>query len=293
MILLNNVTKVVDHKTILSNVSFNVNNSEIVGYVGPNGAGKTTTMKIIVGVSSPSSGDVEIDGYSIVKEKSKAQSMIGWVPEVTNFDENEKAINYFYYIASFYNIDKGEAKKIAEDLFSLVGLEGRENQKIKTFSQGMKRRFALALSLINNPRNLILDEPQNGLDPQGMKLVRELLIRMKNKGCAILFSSHLLGEMEKIADRIVFINKGKIVKEVKNKELSGVIRIVLKEANQDILKKVNEIGDVKIKGNVIYLKEGADLEDIIKLIGRNNIIELKQSYDLEELFSSIYGLDEG
>lgn len=293
MILLNNVTKVVDHKTILSNVSFNVNNSEIVGYVGPNGAGKTTTMKIIVGVSSPSSGDVEIDGYSIVKEKSKAQSMIGWVPEIINFDENEKAINYFYYIASFYNIDKGEAKKIAEDLFPLVGLEGRENQKIKTFSQGMKRRFALALSLINNPRNLILDEPQNGLDPQGMKLVRELLIRMKNKGCAILFSSHLLGEMEKIADRIVFINKGKIVKEVKNKELSGVIKIVLKEANQDILKKVNEIGDVKIKGNVIYLKEGADLEDIIKLIGRNNIIELKQSYDLEELFSSIYGLDEG
>ena len=293
MIWLNNVTKVVDHKTILSNVSFNVNNSEIVGYVGPNGAGKTTTMKIIVGVSSPSSGDVEIDGYSIVKEKSKAQSMIGWVPEIVNFDENEKAINYFYYIASFYNIDKGEAKKIAEDLFPLVGLEGRENQKIKTFSQGMKRRFALALSLINNPRNLILDEPQNGLDPQGMKLVRELLIRMKNKGCAIIFSSHLLGEMEKIADRIVFINKGKIIKEVKNKELSGVIRIVLKEANQDILKKVNEIGDVKIKGNVIYLKEGADLEDIIKLIGRNNIIELKQSYDLEELFSSIYGLDEG
>jgi len=293
VIWLNNVTKVVDHKTILSNVSFNVNNSEIVGYVGPNGAGKTTTMKIIVGVSSPSSGDVEIDGYSIVKEKSKAQSMIGWVPEIVNFDENEKAINYFYYIASFYNIDKGEAKKIAEDLFPLVGLEGRENQKIKTFSQGMKRRFALALSLINNPRNLILDEPQNGLDPQGMKLVRELLIRMKNKGCAIIFSSHLLGEMEKIADRIVFINKGKIIKEVKNKELSGVIRIVLKEANQDILKKVNEIGDVKIKGNVIYLKEGADLEDIIKLIGRNNIIELKQSYDLEELFSSIYGLDEG
>jgi ABC-2 type transport system ATP-binding protein len=293
VIWLNNVTKVVNHKTILSNVSFNVNNSEIVGYVGPNGAGKTTTMKIIVGVSSPSSGDVEIDGYSIVKEKSRAQSMIGWVPEIINFDENEKAINYFYYIASFYNIDKGEAKKIAEDLFPLVGLEGRENQKIKTFSQGMKRRFALALSLINNPRNLILDEPQNGLDPQGMKLVRELLIRMKNKGCAILFSSHLLGEMEKIADRIVFINKGKIVKEVKNKELSGVIKIVLKEANQDILKKVNEIGDVKIKGNVIYLKEGADLEDIIKLIGRNNIIELKQSYDLEELFSSIYGLDEG
>jgi ABC-2 type transport system ATP-binding protein len=293
VIWLNNVTKVVDHKTILSNVSFNVNNSEIVGYVGPNGAGKTTTMKIIVGVSSPSSGDVEIDGYSIVKEKSKAQSMIGWVPEIINFDENEKAINYFYYIASFYNIDKGEAKKIAEDLFPLVGLEGRENQKIKTFSQGMKRRFALALSLINNPRNLILDEPQNGLDPQGMKLVRELLIRLKNKGCAILFSSHLLGEMEKIADRIVFINKGKIVKEVKNKELSGVIKIVLKEANQDILKKVNEIGDVKIKGNVIYLKEGADLEDIIKLIGRNNIIELKRSYDLEELFSSLYGLDEG
>jgi ABC-2 type transport system ATP-binding protein len=293
VIWLNNVTKVVNHKTILSNVSFNVNNSEIVGYVGPNGAGKTTTMKIIVGVSSPSSGDVEIDGYSIVKEKSKAQSMIGWVPEIINFDENEKAINYFYYIASFYNIDKGEAKKIAEDLFPLVGLEGRENQKIKTFSQGMKRRFALALSLINNPRNLILDEPQNGLDPQGMKLVRELLIRMKNKGCAILFSSHLLGEMEKIADRIVFINKGKIIKEVKNKELSGVIKIVLKEANQDILKKVNEIGDVKIKGNVIYLKEGADLEDIIKLIGRNNIIELKQSYDLEELFSSLYGLDEG
>ncbi|MDT7901631.1 MAG: ABC transporter ATP-binding protein [Acidianus sp.] len=265
MIWLNNVTKVVNHKTILSNISFNVNNSEIVGYVGPNGAGKTTTMKIIVGVSSPSSGDVEIDGYSIVKEKSRAQSMIGWVPEIINFDENERAINYFYYIASFYNIDKGEAKKIAEDLFPLVGLEGRESQKIKTFSQGMKRRFALALSLINNPRNLILDEPQNGLDPQGMKLVRELLIRMKNKGCAILFSSHLLGEMEKIADRIVFINKGKIIKEVKNKELSGVIKIVLKEANQDILKKANEIGDVKIKGNVIYLKEGADLDDIQQL----------------------------
>jgi len=293
VIWLNNVTKVVNHKTILSNISFNVNNSEIVGYVGPNGAGKTTTMKIIVGVSSPSSGDVEIDGYSIVKEKSRAQSMIGWVPEIINFDENERAINYFYYIASFYNIDKGEAKKIAEDLFPLVGLEGRESQKIKTFSQGMKRRFALALSLINNPRNLILDEPQNGLDPQGMKLVRELLIRMKNKGCAILFSSHLLGEMEKIADRIVFINKGKIIKEVKNKELSGVIKIVLKEANQDILKKANEIGDVKIKGNVIYLKEGADLDDIINLIGKNNIIELKRSYDLEELFSSLYGLDEG
>jgi ABC-2 type transport system ATP-binding protein len=291
MIRLNNVTKALNHKNIIDNVSFSVNNSEIVGYVGPNGAGKTTTMKITVGVSNPSSGDVIIDDYSITKDKDKAQRNIGWIPEIINFDENEKAIDYFYYIASFYGIGKEEAKRIAEELFHLVGLEGKENQKIKTFSQGMKRRYAIALGLINNPKNLILDEPQNGLDPQGIILVRELLMKMKNKGCAILFSSHLLGEIEKIADRIVFIDKGKIIKEVKAKELSGVVKIVLKEVNQGILTKIMEIGDARVKGNVIYLNEDVDLIEVIQAVGKRNIIELKQSYDLEDIFGSLYGLN--
>ncbi|MEM4694800.1 MAG: ABC transporter ATP-binding protein, partial [Ignisphaera sp.] len=167
MIEIDGISKSFGSLKALDRVSFSVKNGEIVGYVGLNGAGKTTTIRICVGVLNPDSGDVKIDGYSITYEKRIASRYIGWVPELPIFELDEKALNYFVYLAGYYGISYTEARSLGRKLLEEVGLGNALNMKLKNFSLGMKKRFALAVSMINNPSNFIFDEVLNGLDPQG------------------------------------------------------------------------------------------------------------------------------
>ena len=205
----------------ISSVSFDVRNGEIVGFVGLNGAGKTTTIRIAVGVSLPTSGTVVIDGRDITREKPEASKSIGWVPEIPNFEPNAKAWKLMRYLAGFYGIDRKEATKESKDLLASVGLSGFENRKFRTYSQGMKKRFSLAVSMLSNPQNFLFDEVLNGLDPEGIQFFRQLMMGQKKVNKAILLSSHILTEVENLADRVVFIHKGKVVKTATRDELAS------------------------------------------------------------------------
>jgi len=246
----------------ISSVSFDVRNGEIVGFVGLNGAGKTTTIRIAVGVSLPTSGTVVIDGHDITREKPEASKSIGWVPELPNFEPNAKAWSMMRYLAGFYNIDREEARRRSKDLLASVGLSGFENRKIRTYSQGMKKRFSLAVSLLSDPQNFLFDEVLNGLDPEGIHFFRELMRGQKRMNKAILLSSHILTEIENVADRIVFIHRGRVIKIVTRDELAayegekGVLRIILQNITDDAVSYLKSLGGTAlVQGNEVILSD--------------------------------------
>ena len=242
-------------------LSFEVNNGEIVGFVGLNGAGKTTTFRIISGVTLPSSGSVIVDEFDIVGAKAKASENIGWVPEIPNFELNVRAKDLMLYFAGYHQISKDEATKKTESLFATLNLSGFEDKHLRTYSLGMKKRFSLAAALLSDPSNLLFDEILNGLDPQGLRFARSLMIYLKSRGKAILLSSHNLSEIENLSDRVVFIHKGRIVKIASRTELSQVdsdgriLRIVIENLNEDTLAYLRTLGEVRIQENTIWLSK--------------------------------------
>lgn len=243
----------------IDSVSFDVNDGAIVGFVGLNGAGKTTTIRIGCGVTLPSSGSVVVDGHDIVKEKSQASKHIGWVPEFPNFEQNAKARDLMVYFAGYHGISKEEALKRTQDLFQRVSLSGFEKKKLRTYSQGMKKRFSLAAALLPNPKNYFFDEILNGLDPEGIRFIRFLMIDLKHRGKAVLLSSHILTEIENISDRVVFIHKGKIIKIATKNELakiesgSAALKIVIQNLSDDALGYLRTLGEVRVEGDTIWL----------------------------------------
>jgi ABC-2 type transport system ATP-binding protein len=296
MIRVENLVKFYGHFQALKGESFTVNDGEIVGFVGLNGAGKTTTIKIATGVLYPTSGDVIIDGYSITKDKKKASENVGWVPELPNFEQDVKALDYFVYIAGYYKIPTNEARSLGKRLFEEVGLAGRENDKLKNYSQGMKKRFALAVSLISNPKNFLFDEVLNGLDPEGIQFFRNLALRLKKEGKAVLFSSHILSEVESLADRVVFLHKGKIVKEEKMEDLrklvsTNALRIILNSPSEEALKASKDFGEPTLNNGVIIIQNfKGDLEDVVRALKPFGILDIGYvRQDLESLFFQIIG----
>lgn len=206
---LKNVTKVIKGKKIIDNISFQVNKGEVFGFLGPNGAGKTTTIRMIVGLITITSGDIEVGGSSIKNNFEDAVRHIGAIvenPEMYKFLTGYQ--NLIHYARMSYGITK---EKIAETV-EIVGLSERIHDKVKTYSLGMRQRLGLAQCLLHDPQVLILDEPTNGLDPAGIREIRDyvrLLAREKN--LAVIVSSHLLSEMEMMCDRIGIIQNGRLI----------------------------------------------------------------------------------
>jgi ABC-2 type transport system ATP-binding protein len=240
----------------LNEISFSVSDGEVVGFVGLNGAGKTTTIRIATGIILPSSGTVTIDGHSIVKEKRKASERIGWVPEFPNFEQNRDARTLLLYFAGFRRMQHSEAEGRAAELFGQLELSGQERKKLRDYSQGMKKRFSLALALLPDPQNLLFDEILNGLDPQGVKFVRSLLMELRRQGKSVLLSSHLLTEIEAVSDRIVFVHKGRLIKSITRGELSaierggGALRMTVTNLNEDGLGYLRTLGTVKVESDL-------------------------------------------
>lgn len=195
----------------LDNVDLKVKDGEILGLVGMNGAGKTTAMRLSTGVLSPSSGTVLVDGLDITRDKIRASMSIGWIPEYPNFDPVLKPMELLKYFGGLYKIGRKTMEIKGIELLKKVGLETETRKRLRTYSQGMKKRFAIAVAMINEPQNYLFDETFNGLDPQGIRMLRNLILNLREKGKAILFSSHILSELETIADRVAIIDKGKIL----------------------------------------------------------------------------------
>ncbi|MGG0716368.1 ABC transporter ATP-binding protein [Robertmurraya massiliosenegalensis] len=209
VIEIQNVTKQIKGKTIIDQISFDVYRGEVFGFLGPNGAGKTTTIRMIVGLIGITEGDIKIAGHSIRTDFEKAVSHVGAIvenPEMYKFMSGYDNLLHFARMSS--NVSK---EKIAE-IVELVGLTDRIKDKVKTYSLGMRQRLGLAQCLLHDPDVLILDEPTNGLDPAGIREIRDH-IRMlaRERNMAVIVSSHLLSEMEMMCDRIGIIQKGKLI----------------------------------------------------------------------------------
>ena len=203
-----NLKKQVKRKVIIENISFSVDKGEVVGLIGPNGAGKTTIIKSILGLINLTEGKVTINGYDIKKNFVKAIEKVGAIVE------NPDA---YMYLSGYDNLKitannyKGITKSRIDEVAKIVGLENRIKDKVSTYSLGMRQRLGIAEAIINNPELLILDEPTNGLDVEGIIEIRNLIKKLSHQGIAIIISSHNLTEIDNLCNRIIAIKNGKMI----------------------------------------------------------------------------------
>jgi ABC-2 type transport system ATP-binding protein len=221
-----NITKKIKKTQIIKGVSFDIKKGEILGFLGPNGSGKTTTLRMIVGLSKPTSGEIEICGHSIKKDYVNAMTNVGCIIEGPDL---------YDYMSGYKNLEllgsmsKGVTKKDIDEAVELVGMGSRIHDKVAIYSMGMKQRVGLAQALIHKPTLLILDEPTNGLDPQGIHEFRELIKKLaKEKGISVLISSHLISEVQLMCDRVSIINNGSIIKNASIAEVLSTGEVVWK-----------------------------------------------------------------
>lgn len=209
-ILLEHVTKNFNDFTAVNGLNFEVKAGDIYGFLGPNGSGKSTTLRMIMALIKPTSGSIKLFGESLGENRSEIMRKVGCIIEKPDFYGYLSAKENMKLFARAHLLNYSAAQYDA--LFSLVGLKGRENDKVKTFSHGMKQRLGIAQALIHDPELIILDEPNTGLDPQGIIDLRNLILTLnKERGKTILFSSHILSEVQEICSNMVVINKGKVV----------------------------------------------------------------------------------
>jgi ABC-2 type transport system ATP-binding protein len=198
-------------KVALYGLNLSVFPGEVFGFLGPNGAGKTTTMNVLLGFVQPTSGDASIFGTSV--RHPIARQRIGYLPELTYYYKFLSAEELLRFYAKIFRIPKRETEARIDSVLKLVELEHARKRTIKTYSKGMQQRVGLAQALINNPDLLILDEPTSGLDPLGRMKVREIIQRLKQEGKTVFFSSHELGEVETVCDRVAIMSNGELKTE--------------------------------------------------------------------------------
>lgn len=293
---ISNVTKTFGNRVAVNNVSFNIKEGEIFGFLGPNGAGKTTTMKMICGLSSITKGTIRVCNYTMPKDSEKALRYVGALIENPLMYPNMTGMDNLKYYASLYkNISKKDIIKYAR----VVGLEQRLGDKLKTYSLGMKQRLGIAQALLHSPKLLILDEPLSGLDPNGVKEMRDFLRTLAREyKIGILISSHMLSDMEQICDTIGIINNGQLL-EIRSinslrESIEGNKRIQIKVDYPNFAGKiiVNEL-QIKcdIAGNIVlaYTTEDKVTDITQKLLGHGiSIFGIEiVSKSLEQIFIEI------
>lgn len=258
-----NLNKSFGRKRVLNDVSFEINEGEILGFIGPNGAGKTTTIKLILGLQTIDSGEVLINGYNIKKDFVKAIERVGAIvenPDAYLYLSGRKNLEL---IASLY---KGIDKKRIDEVIKMAGLEKRINDKVSKYSLGMRQRLGIASALLSNPNLLILDEPTNGLDPEGIKELRDLLKRLAKNKIAVLISSHNLAELESFCTNVCIIKNGSVISSSKITELKenegSYYELELSKTTG--LKSLGIEKEEIISNNIIHVKR--DKEGVAKLI---------------------------
>lgn len=197
----------------VDNVSFAVEAGEIVGFLGPNGAGKTTTIKMAAGLLRPDRGRVLICGFDVHKDPTPARSALGYIPDVPALYPRLTGWETLDFIGDAFRMNPAEKVRKAHELVDLLGLEEWMSRQVETYSHGTRQKLAWAATLLHDPKVLLLDEPTVGLDPANARLIKNVILLLKQKGCAILMSSHLLPMVEELADRIVMISRGSLVAE--------------------------------------------------------------------------------
>jgi ABC-2 type transport system ATP-binding protein len=206
-------------KLAVNNLNLSVRAGEVFGFLGPNGAGKTTTMNVLLGFVNATSGAAYLFGVNV--REPIARRRIGYLPELTYYYKFLTAEELLRFYARIFEIPKSETEARIDQLLKLVELEHARKRPIRTYSKGMQQRAGLAQALINNPDLLLLDEPTSGLDPLGRMQVRSIIQRLKDKGKTVFFSSHELGEVETVCDRVAILNQGELKVEGKVSDLAN------------------------------------------------------------------------
>ena len=203
----------------VNDLSFSVKGSEIFGLLGPNGAGKSTTIKMMVGLLRPDSGSVKIGGYDISQDPVNAKKILAYVPEKGYIYEKLTAWEYLTFICGLYTMEEESFQKNAAGYLEIFGLSEWKHEFIGSFSMGMKQRLLLSAAFMRSPRVIILDEPHNGLDPKGVRLLKDILFKLRNEGTTIILSTHIIAIAEQICDRIAIMNRGAVVAQGTNEDL--------------------------------------------------------------------------
>ncbi|HHV71121.1 MAG TPA: ABC transporter ATP-binding protein [Clostridia bacterium] len=286
-----NLTKQYNGKGGCKEICLSIKERQIFGLLGPNGAGKSTLVKTLVGLLYPTSGQGWIFGYPLGSIEAKKK--IGYLPENFRYYEWLTGYDLLYYHGCLAGMDKDVIKKRIPFVFELVGLEGKEREKVKTYSKGMQQRIGIGCALLADPDLLFLDEPTSALDPIGRKEVRDIILRLKDQGKTIFLNSHLLNEVEMICDEVAIINKGSIlVKGTLEQLLAENIKVLLRidNLNPTILEFLQTVDkNLKKNGNKVILTIGRReqlpwlAKEIIQLGGL--LSELRPSGgSLEDLF---------
>ncbi len=275
MIKISHLTKSFKTFKAVDDLSIEINNGEIMGLSGLNGAGKTTTIRAACGIIFPTSGNITVNNFDIVNEKVNASKAIGWVPELPNFEPDARPIPLLKYYAGFYNIQSDEAEKKAIELLKKFDIYNYRNRKLKYYSQGMKKRFSLVSAMIGNPDNYLFDETLNGLDPNGVKEVRDLIIDLKKQGKSILLSSHILSELQNVADKIAIVKNGSVVKVLSREDLMHLgttgAKIHIKNPDDNVKKILSEFGEPTYDGTYYFIKNTGDFD--ISELNKQLVIE--------------------
>lgn len=307
MIEVKNVTKKYGKFVAVDDISFTINDGEIVGLLGPNGAGKSTTMNMLTGFIEQTEGDIIIDGYNMLKKPKKAKKEIGYMPEGVPLYSDLTVKEFITYMAEIKNVNKKERKEKIEKIIENTGLKEVQNKLTKNLSRGYKQRVSLAGALVGEPKILILDEPTVGLDPKQITEIRSL-IKELGKTHTVILSSHILSEVSQICNKVIIINKGKIVavdtpENLENKVSNNNATYVTVEDTEnkmDSMKdKIKEIKTIKLikenedgtKDYELQAEKDVDLRKIIfKEFAKENItiFEMKKAdTTLEDAFMKL------
>ncbi|MBN1251618.1 MAG: gliding motility-associated ABC transporter ATP-binding subunit GldA [Bacteroidales bacterium] len=301
-IKVNNITKLYGKQKALDNVSFEIKTGEITGFLGPNGAGKSTMMKIITGFLPANSGNVFVNDINVNENPLEVKKIIGYLPENNPLYLDMYVKEYLQFVASIH-LNKKEIKQKVKNIIDLTGLGIEQNKKISSLSKGYRQRTGLAQALIHNPDILILDEPTTGLDPNQIVDIRNLIIEI-GKEKTIMLSTHIMQEVEAICNKVIIIDKGKIVADDSSKKIQDKIidnkTVVIIEFDKRIEKALLE----KIEGveNLINHKENTWLIEsknnidirasLFNFAVKNNLTVLslqKQEKSLEDVFKILTG----
>lgn len=251
IIKIHNLQKAYGGNLVLRDINLEVNTGEIVGYIGPNGAGKSTTIKILIGILPDYTGSVQVMGQEVRDNPLKIKGLVGYVPENAALYDVLTPMEYLHFIGSLYNLSHNQVEKKAIELLRLFALYDQRGDRMTTFSKGMRQKVLLISGLLHNPDLIFLDEPLSGLDANAVILVKEILSQLKMAGKTIFYSSHIMDVVEKISDRIVLINQGKVIangtfEELKSQRESGSLEQIFSQltGNNEHVSVAHEFIDV-------------------------------------------------
>lgn len=292
-----NLLKTYGEQKAVNNISFKIEKGEIVGFLGPNGAGKSTTMKILTGYLKQNSGEAIVCGINVAEDPLATKKKIGYLPELNALYYDMYVKEYLAFISEVHKIE--DVKKKINSVIELTGLTVESKKKIGQLSKGYKQRVGLAAALIHDPEVLILDEPTSGLDPNQIIEIRDV-IKKQGQNKTVLFSSHILQEVEAICDRIIIINKGELVADDKLANLQKgnkqqTVKVVFKETiDTDLLSNLKNVTGVNLYGSSAFNIQCTNAESVKKQIlqlalDKNlNIVSLQsENQSLENIFKTL------